>query len=265
MMRFSALQMQPASCDKQANIERIKQAAAAARQVGSGLLVAPEMSITGYAIWDQLSQMAEPRDGFMTQSLTAMARALNIAIVAGMPERAGQDIYNTAVCALPSGQLHFYRKCHLFGPDEIRGFRAGEALSPTFEIDGVKAGMLVCYDVEFPEWARALALTGAQLFIVPTALPKVITNDRVSRLMIPARALENHVMVIYAGLCGSENGLDYQGGSCIVGSDGADLARAGKGEALLTADIGSKVPGAEHGDPYLHDRRPALYRSLSLA
>lgn len=261
-MLVSALQMPPAPCNKAENLRRITQAAQAASSLGSALLVTPEMSLTGYAIWDQIPTMAEPLDGFLANALLSVARSCNIALVAGLPERDGEMIYNSALCALPTGAIHVYRKCHLFGPAEAAAFTPGKNISPIFEIGGTRAGMLICYDVEFAEWSRALALAGAELLIVPTALPKSPANDLVARMMVPTRALENHASLIYAGLCGEENGLSYQGGSCIVGPDGVALATAGLAPALLTTKLHQVLPSDEIENPYLTDRQPALYHSL---
>lgn len=262
MLTLSALQMQPYSCDKAENLAVIRSAAQAAADLGSALLVTPEMSLTGYASFKRMQELAEPRDGYMVDTLLDIAHKSNIAVVAGLPERDGDDIFNSAVCALPSGKTYFYRKCHLFGPYELKSFKKGHAISPIFQIGEMQAGMLICYDVEFPEWTRSLALAGAELFIVPTALPLGPENDRVSRLMVPTRALENHVSIVYAGLCGAEGKIGYQGGSCIVGPDGVDLVRAGTQPSLLTTRV-QKAPAAEAmTDPYLTDRRPDLYQRL---
>ena len=92
------------------------------------------------------------------------------------------------------------------------------------EIDGLKLGILICYDVEFAENVRLLALQGAELVAVPTA--NMVPYDFVCRALVPVRAYENHVFVAYANRCGREGGLEYVGLSCIVGPDGRDLARA---------------------------------------
>jgi predicted amidohydrolase len=261
-MLIATLQMQPDSGNKAANLARIEATASACASRGAPLLVAPEMCLTGYARWDDIRSFAEPRDGETVTRLQQMANGLNIAIVAGMPELHGHSVYNTAVAALPGGQTYFYRKCHLFGPDENRIFESAAQRSPLFEIGGIKTGMLICYDVEFPEWTRSLALAGANLIVVPTALPKSPANDRVSRALVPARALENHVFIAYAGLCGAEGAMAYHGGSCIVGPDGEDLARAGAGETLLVSRVDPASYGDAIGDPYLQDRRPNLYTEL---
>jgi predicted amidohydrolase len=259
-MIVAVLQMQPAPADVEANLAQIAAAARSAALSGAALLVAPEMAVTGYAIWDDIARLAEPRDGPTASRLSALARDARIAVLAGLPEREGSAIYNAAALAGPDGATRFYRKCHLYGPREKAAFTPGSGLSPVFEVGAMRAGLCVCYDAEFPETARSLALAGADLLLVPTALPRSGPNDRVSRTLIPARALENHMFVAYAGLCGQENGQAYQGGSVIVGQDGEDLARAGLGPALLLAKLERNAHGGGEPDPYLTDRRPELYR-----
>ena len=126
------------------------------------------------------------------------------------------------------------------------------------ETNGLKVGLLICYDVEFPEAVRALALAGADVVAVPTALIRPF--DIVARTLVPARAYENQVYIAYAGLCGSEGGLGYCGLSCIVAPDGRDLARAGDDPALLLAEIDvSAISSGRKQNPYIADRHPALY------
>ena len=95
--------------------------------------------------------------------------------------------------------------------------------------------MLICYDVEFPEAVRALALAGANLLLIPTALTP--EYDAVPGAIVPARALENQVFVAYCNHAGTENGLAYLGGSCIASPDGRKLANAGPAETLLIVDL----------------------------
>lgn len=126
------------------------------------------------------------------------------------------------------------------------------------ELEGIKIGILICYDVEFPEAVRALALAGAELIAVPTALIRPF--DIVARTLVPARAFENQVYVAYAGMCGREGDQGYCGLSCIVGPDGQALARAGTGPALLFADIDpAAISRGRQSTPYFCDRHPELY------
>ncbi len=258
----ACLQMQPQPADIDANLARISAAAASAGAMGAQLLVTPEMGVTGYAIWDWIAQLAQPRDGAIVQRLVAIAQEHRIALVAGFPERCGDTVYNSAVLVEADGTTVFYRKCHVYGPLENAAFSKSSTHSEIIEIAGIKAAMLICYDVEFPEMVRAAVLAGAQMLLVPTALPRSAPSHRVAMSMVPTRAFENNVFIIYSGLCGVENATPYQGNSVIVGPDGEDLARAGMDETLLLATLDPARFGALQLDPYLRDRRPELYGRL---
>lgn len=260
-MMIALLQMQPHPAAVELNLARISTAAHAAKSLGAGLLVTPELSLTGYAIGEDIARLAEPRDGPLVTRLVQLARNTGLEIVAGFPERDAGDVYNTAVLAGSHG-VEFYRKCHLFGPVESALFKASAVAPRLIDVAGMRAGLMICYDIEFPEMVRSLALAGAELIIVPTALPASAGQQRVSEVLVPGRALENHVFIAYAGLCGTERGMRYQGGSVIVGPDGIDLARAGNREALLIVDIDPAARSAAHREnPYLDDRRPEIYGS----
>jgi predicted amidohydrolase len=258
----AALQMQPVPADPEQNLGRIEQAAEAAAKGGASLLVAPEMAVTGYAIWEDIERLAEPSDGQSATRLSRLSRKLNIALAVGFPERADKRVYNAVLLARPDGNVTVYRKCHLYGRREQAIFTPGNARSPIIDIGGLRVGMLICYDVEFPEWVRSLVLAGAELLVVPTALPRGGASDFVSSSLVPTRAYENHVFILYGGLCGAERGTQYQGGSVIVGPDGQAVARAGSDEALLLARLEPGRYDPRELDPYLADRRPELYQAL---
>jgi predicted amidohydrolase len=169
-MNIALLQMQPHPAAPDLNFARIASAARAAQAFGAQLLVTPELSLTGYALGNDIGRLAEPRDGPLIMRLLQLARATDLAIVAGFPERDGGAVYNSAVMVSANG-VECYRKCHLFGPVERAQFSASDAAPRVFDVAGVKAGLLICYDIEFPEMARGLALAGVDLVIVPTALP----------------------------------------------------------------------------------------------
>jgi predicted amidohydrolase len=258
-MIIAVLQMQPCPAAPDPNLARIRAAATAASAFGARLLVTPELSLTGYAIGDDLAALAEPADGPLVTQLQAVARDTGLHLVAGFPELDGTTVYNSVVLA-HAGGISVYRKCHLFGPGERAHFAPSSQPCTLVDIAGLRTGLLICYDIEFPEMARGLALAGAELIVVPTALPASPGQQRVSEVLVPSRALENHVFVAYAGLCGTERGMQHAGCSVIVGPDGADLARAGSGEALLMARIDPAARAAAHREnPYLDDRRPDLY------
>jgi predicted amidohydrolase len=257
-MRIAISQTQSQHGHIEASLSVMRQNAATALAQGAGLVIFPEMFLTGYNVGEAVFKLAEPVDGPSSQKAAAIARTAGVALLYGYPERDGDTVYNSALLIDRSGlPLANYRKAHLYGGGENRLFARGDSLMVA-ELEGLKIGILICYDVEFPEAVRALALAGAELIAVPTALIRPF--DIVARTLVPARAFENQVYVAYAGMCGSEAGLGYCGLSCIVGPDGQDLARAGSGPALLFADIDlSVIPKGRMSNPYLSDRRPGLY------
>lgn len=242
-------------------LERIRRRALAAAAAQVDLVIFPEMFLTGYNIGDAVFALAEPASGPSAAAVEAIARDSGVSILYGYPERSGDLIFNSALLIHPTqGAIANYRKTHLYGTEEKRLFAPGDNLVVA-EPDGLKVGILICYDVEFPEAVRALALAGAELIAVPTAL--IEPFDIVARTLVPARAFENQVYVAYAGLCGREGSLGYCGLSCIVGPDGKDLARAGADAALLVTDIDpSAITRGRKKNPYLSDRRPELYGRL---
>jgi predicted amidohydrolase len=152
------------------------------------------------------------------------------------------------------------RKAHLFGAEEKRLFIPGDSLSVA-SVGDMRIGILICYDVEFPEAVRALALQGAELIAVPTALMRPF--DRVARWLVPVRAFENQVFLAYANRCGREGDLEYCGESCVIAPDGSELARARQAEELLVADLDPDAFERSRTDnPYLRDRRADLYGAL---
>ena len=122
-------------------------------------------------------------------------------------------------------------------------------------------GLLICYDIEFPEPARRLALAGADIILIATALME--PYEQVAKYVIPARAYENQVYVAYANHSGTDDGLSYIGLSSICGPDGAVLAAAGKNEEILYAVADPAHHAAiRKADPLIADRRPELYTPL---
>lgn len=227
---------------------------------GARLIITPEAFATGYDVAG-LADLAQPADGDWQREIAEIAVEADIAILYGHPERCGDAVFNSATLTERDGRvLARHHKTHLYGEvDQI--YTPGSSLDALADIDGIRIGVLICYDVEFPETVRALALAGADLIAVPTALMR--PYETVTRLLIPARAYESQVFIAYANRCGAERTLEYCGESCIVGLKGEDLARAGSSEELLIADIDtSALPASRADHSYLTDRRPELYAPL---
>lgn len=224
---------------------------------GTDLVICPELFTSGYNIGPAVKELAEPRDGPTLARLAAVARDSGIAVLAGYPERAGEAVYNSAICVGPDGGLLAnHRKLHLPSAFEKENFLTGDALT-LFDLKGIRLAILICYDAEFPEAARAAARAGAQAILVPTALRERYRH--VSRAVMPTRAFENGCFLAYANYAGEEGDWRYCGESCIVGPDGHDLARAGSEEAVIEATLDmAEIARARETIPYLEDARGDL-------
>lgn len=214
------------------------------------LVVCPELFMSGYDVGDDLPHFAEPQNGPFSGKISELAKRQNIAIVYGYPEQDGDVLYNSALCISADGSIVAnHRKMVLPPGFEAKFFVNGNQMT-IFDLGNVRCALLVCYDVEYPESVRAAAEAGAQVVMVPTAL-----FDQwgvVAHKLVPTRAFENGVWLLYANHAGSENQTNYLGYSCIVAPDGTDAARAGPGEALIAAEIDiRKVAEAQERLPYL--------------
>ena len=241
------------------NLEIIRSAALAAAKQGAGLIIFPEMFLTGYNIGDAVFDLAEPPDGTGNQKAAAIAQEANIALLYGYPEKCDAGVYNSAILIDRHAKvLANYRKTHLFGPEENRLFHAGDSLVLT-SLEELTIGILICYDVEFPEAVRALTNAGAQLIAVPTALMKPYCM--IAETVVPTRAYESQVFVAYVNRIGTESNMAYCGLSSVAGPDGHTILRKGPGEeGVFFANIDiSAITTVRKKNPVLADRRPELY------
>ena len=262
-MKLALWQTAGFPADPASNLAALDPIARAAAAAGAKLLLCPECWLCGYNIGTAVATLAEPHDGPSAARIAAIAGRHGIAITYGYAEReaAGGPVYNSVQVLGPAGTaLSHYRKTHLFGAAEHAAYQPGDRFEPPFEFGGFKVGLLICFDVEYPEAVRSLALMGAQLLLVPTALTDEF--GFVSDLIVPARAAENRIHVAYCNHGGVENGMRFLGASRLVGRGGMILAAAGAGEALIMADIGPPNPSGADGYPYLEERRPELYGRL---
>ncbi|MGI5500435.1 carbon-nitrogen hydrolase family protein [Lentzea sp. CA-135723] len=242
----------------------MRAAAHNAAEAGARLLVTAEVSLTGYHLGPRrLRQLAEPGDGPMCTEVAEIAAEAGIAIVFGWPELADGNVYNTVRMVDSTGTtLASYRKTHLFGDIDRAIFEPGQTPVVQAKLDGLTVGMLICYDVEFPETVRAHALAGTELLVVPTALMK--PWEIVAQTLVHARALENQIYIAYVNWSGSERELDYCGLTRVVGPSGFALHDDVHGEQLVLADLDPmRIWKAKQVNDYVADRRPDLYGSLS--
>jgi predicted amidohydrolase len=254
--RVAAWQCQPGPFDVAGNLRRLDDACAAAAAQRAQVLVTPEMFTSGYAIARAgAERLAEDRGGPTEAAVAQLARRHGLAIVYGYPERApGGRAYNAATMIGPDGVVRGrHRKVQLYGDVDREQFVASDARPAAFDFDGTRVGLLICYDVEFPESVRSLAVGGARTVLVPTA--NMAGCEEVQHILVRARACENNVGLVYANYCGADAVFEYNGLSMICGPRGEVLAQAdAKTEQLVIADL----PGESTGT-YLADRRADLY------
>lgn len=261
-MRVALYQCSPLPLNVTANLQRLKDTASKAKDID--LLVMPEMFLTGYNIGAKAAaSLAQSHDGEAASYVADIAKSCNIAIAYGYPELATDGrIYNSVQLIDSGGQsLLNYRKTHLFGELDKSMFTPGPCAYPVVELNGWKVGVLICYDLEFPENTRILALAGAELIVVPTA--NMVPYDTIADVTVRSRALENQCYVAYANYCGNEGTIHYCGLSSIAGPTGLQVALAGHDETLISAIIEhEQLTKAKVGNNYLADRRPELYSAL---
>ena len=251
--------------DEQQALAELDRVAQRARTQGADLIVTPEMVLGGYNVGsDRVEALAASADALI-DALRAIAKRHKIALVAGLALPGPDRPFNGAIVLDAAGvELHRYHKTHLYGGVDRAQFAAGTALSGVFDLNGWSVGVAICYDIEFPEVARALALQGADLILVPTA--NMIPFDSVATRMVPTRAEENEVYLAYANYIGTERDFTYGGLSCICGPDGNDLARAAPNTPdLLFATLSrTDLLVCRKAQNHLADRRPDLYDRLKI-
>ncbi|WP_175408771.1 carbon-nitrogen hydrolase family protein [Streptomyces sp. TRM64462] len=265
LLRIALLQSSGEPGDVAANLKVLDQAAARAAATGAGLLVTPEMFLTGYAIGAGVHRLAEPADGDAADAVAEIAGRHGVAVAYGYPERDGETVFNAAQLIGADGtRLANYRKTHLFGGFEQRWFTPGDRPVVQADLGGLRVGLMICYDVEFPENVRAHALAGTDVLLVPTAL--MHPAEVVAEAVVPVRAFENQLYIAYANRTGPEGDFEFVGLSALAGPDGTARARAGRGPELVVGDADPELlRGSREENPYLRDRRPALYTSLTSA
>ncbi|MET9109513.1 carbon-nitrogen hydrolase family protein [Streptomyces zhihengii] len=262
-LRTALLQSSGVPGDVAANLKVLDEAAGRAAEAGARLLVAPEMFLTGYAIGDDVPVLAEAAGGPGARAVADIAVRHGIAVHYGYPERAGELVHNSAQLIGSDGtRLANYRKTHLFGCFEQQWFTPGDLPVVQAELDGVRIGLLICYDVEFPENVRAHALAGTDLLLVPTA--QMHPFQFVAESLVPVRAFESQMYIAYVNRTGAEGEFEFVGLSSLASPDGAVRTRAGRGEELVVGEVDPALLAASReNNPYLRDRRPGLYGSLS--
>lgn len=262
-MKISVAQIEAQLGAVEENLDRIQRFAKAACEDSCDVLVFPEMSDTGYEM-EAILASASSWDEAPFLTVQSLVRELGIYLLCGLSERSGDDIYNSIAVFNPQGELLAkHRKTHLFSAAPVyedRYLSPGDQLS-LVEVGGLKCGVIVCYELRFPEITRLLMLSGAEVIFVPSAFP--FPRENHWRILTASRAIENQAYVVAANRVGTNGPLTFCGLSQILDPDGSVLASAGtEEEALITAHIEiEKIKENEINSP--QDRREDLYRRWS--
>jgi predicted amidohydrolase len=272
-VKVAACQIDPQIGEVDRNLERIERAVEDAARQGAQLAVLPEAAVTGYAYesLDEAMPVARRATAVAEDRLAALAQRHEMAIICGSLEPEHDQIYNLAHIITADGRRFRYRKTHLPYLGVDRFATPGPDAPRVYELAGMRVGIMVCYDLRFPEAARVLGLDGADLIALPTNWPVGVEFH--PELFAPARAAENHCYLLACDRVGTERGTRFLGRSILVDYDGKRLATASDvDEALLVGEVDPEAARAthvrlrpgEHEWDTIADRRPGLYERLLL-
>jgi omega-amidase len=261
-MKIAAAQIACALGDLDANVRKIRDFSARAKEGGAELIVFPEMADTGYAM-PVIQTCARPWSEGAVPELQKIARGLSLAIICGVSERDGASIYNSQVFVDANGDvIGSYRKTHLFTAAPIgedKCFSPGDELR-SFPFGGFRLGLSICYDLRFPEVYRTLAIEEkVNVFILASAWP--FPRVEHFRVLATARAIENQSYVIVSNRAGTDDGVKFCGSSAIIDPYGVVLASASTDrEELVQAEISEEaITSVRNKMAVLAQRRPELY------
>lgn len=262
MFKVCAAQVASTKYDKAENLKKAESVMKKAADSEADVIIFPEMYLTGYTVGDRLEELSEDLGGESIKKMASYAKDNHLLTVFGFPEcSSSRKPYNSACIIEPDGTvLGSYRKTHLVG-DEDQIFRPGESIN-TFETSIGTVGIMICYDIEFPEVARILAINGAQAIFMIAA--NMVPYEDYHIKYVPVRAMENSVFIASSNQVFEDDVFKYCGLSAIVNPKGDFLAKGGLDkEELLVAEINfEETYSNDKILNYLSHRRPDLYRAI---
>lgn len=253
----AAIQFNVKQGDVAANLAYVRSALERAADRGAQLVVLPEMWSTGFS-YKNLNELAKGTAGIVDELLELSGR-LKLVICGSMPEPDGTDrVYNTIFLADNGRLAGVYRKIHLFSLlKEDLAFAGGDTWLLADTSIG-KIGVIICYDLRFPELTRRLAIEGAQVICVPAQWPK--PRQEHWRALLRARAIENQLFVVSCNACGIIGKLDFFGMSMVIDPKGEVLAEAGEEELEIVAPLDMQLMIDWRAQiPCFNDRKPECY------
>ena len=255
-IQAAAIQFNVRQGDVDANLAYVRSALRRVAGQGAQLAVLPEMWSSGFA-YRNLNELARRTAGIV-EELLELSRELKLVVVGSMPEPHGEKVFNAVYVADNGTLAGVYRKMHLFSLlGEDKAFDSGDRWLLADTSVG-KVGVIICYDLRFPELTRRLALEGADILCVPVQWPK--PRQEHWRTLLRARAMENQLFVVSANACGIVGKLDFPGMSVIIDAKGEVLAAADYEECEIIAPLDMQLMADWRAQiPCFNDRRPELY------
>lgn len=268
--------MEPKIGEKDRNVDKTCRLIGEAAQAGASLIVLPELCSTGYVFntREEAFRLAEPiPEGATVKTWVKKAKENKIHIVAGIAEQSGPKLFNSAVLIGPEGVLGTYRKLHLWCEEKLF-FAPGDLGLPVFDLPFGRLGILICYDLWFPENARILTLQGADIICsptnwVPSSKPIYDEADRcMANYLAIATANSNAVHIACADRVGIERGQPFEGRSIIVAPSGLTLAgpASRSEEETLLAEVNvvdsRRLKSRSSLNDLFRDRRTDVYGKL---
>lgn len=260
MPRIYLAQFKPILLNKTKNLNIMYQFIREANKQKAEVILFPELALTGYHIRGKTAELAETKDGLSIRQLAKWAKEFQLKIVAGFPEKKEDGLFNSACFINDDGSLiGTYQKVHLWD-EEPKYFQAGNDF-PVFTTDIGKIGIIICYDTEFPETSRIMALKGADIILAPTA--NMTPLEHFQKISVQMRAAENQLFFATTNRIGIEEGTNFFGESAAADPYGNLLTifeNTEKGE-VVKMDL-NKINEVRSKFDYLADRKPSVYHSL---
>lgn len=259
-MKVSCLQMNMKLGTPQENFAHAEQLISEAMTEKPDVLVLPETWNTGFFPKENLAELSCKDGDEVKKRIGGLAKRYGVNIVAGSVSNVRDGkVFNTAFVFNREGAcIAEYDKTHLFTPMGEHDYYAGGDHLCRFTLDGVKCGIIICYDIRFPELTRNLALQGLDMLFVVSQWPK----ERVFHLrtLTTARAIENQMFVVCCNSCGTADKTVFGGNSGIIDPFGKTLALAGETEEIISSLCDMQILSDIRGSiPVFRDRRPELY------
>lgn len=271
-IKIAGVQMDPKIMEKEVNLERCIELIRTTAKEDANLIVFPECALPGYCYssLEEAIPYAETIPGPSTDTLIEVCRELNVYVVVGLLEMDGDKYYNAVALIGAEGLVGKYRKLHLPYLGVDRFLNHGDLPLTVYDTEVGRIGMGICYDVQFPEHSRVLAIKGADVVVLSTNWPEGF--EFIPKLIVPTRASENKIFYVAINRVGEERGFKFFGGSKIAHCFGMPLAEGKKNEEdILYAEIEPSLarekhmvvrPGELEGH-ILNDRRPEFYETIT--